>query len=82
MVCCLDLSTTVEISPRAGLGVRFARLRTKRGVGGKNKPPSEREVSRFAETEGAYESIRFCVLPQSCFASQLPTREGAFALRP
>ena len=117
MVCCLDLSTTVEISPRAGLGVRFARLRTKgsgravrrgrrtllydllltlhqeMGVGGKNKPPSEREVSRFTETEGAYESIRFCVLPVgndvldvpiqqslSHLQRQLPLHKGALCI--
>ena len=51
----------------------------KMGAGGKNKPPSQREVSRFTETEGAYKSIKFRVLPQSTLVdSSLP--EGAFYL--
>ena len=45
------------------------------GAGGKNKPPSEREVSRFTETEGAYKSIRLCVLPQSLTATAPSQRE-------
>ena len=49
-------------------------LHQEMGVGGKNKPPSEREVSRFAETEGAYESIKFCALPQSTLVDSLRPR--------